>query len=592
VLVPYNGIANIPGGAEAVWLYLSRDRGVTWQKISEARPQVRAFNYRADTDGEYWFSIRTTDSLGRFWPAGSLEPELRVVVDTTIPQFDALSAVKGDDGGLEINWRIADENLDATALRAEVRTAAADAWQVIALPPPTTIESTGAAGQVTMPLSTTGRIVAVRLTATDLAGNQAASQTEVQPGFVGNLGSNHLPTMGPASGVSSDGGVGGWVASGETTSGANTIARAPVIGSQPWPADNVASAQSPAWAGSTERVADSVTKYGMPPSVKMPLVGLEAEATGRPASRFASHGEGNVADRGSDETSGARRTPFRPLEPFRQRSSSPPEGNGDAATHDVEFVPGDEQIRGTRPAGNSSGVDPWLWLSGPEVSLPAGESPRLVNSRTFLLEYELEDIGTWGVGKVELWGTRDGGRTWRSFATDDDHTSPMQVNVGEAGLYGFRIVVSGGGGAGGFPPQPGDRPELWVGVDLHRPEIELTATEPAGDELADHRMLRWWADDDNLERRPIGLFYSSRPGGPWTAIATNLENTGEFPWRLERHLPSRVYLRLEARDTAGNLAAYQTYEPVSIEPPSPAGRIESVQSVDGPTAWSLGDSPR
>jgi len=53
-----------------------------------------------------------------------------------------------------------------------------------------------------------------------------------------------------------------------------------------------------------------------------------------------------------------------------------------------------------------------------------------------------------------------------------------------------------------------------------------------------------------------------------------------------------VHLRLEARDTAGNLAAYQTYEPVSIELPPPSGRIQSVGSMERPMQWSSSESVR
>jgi hypothetical protein len=61
------------------------------------------------------------------------------------------------------------------------------------------------------------------------------------------------------------------------------------------------------------------------------------------------------------------------------------------------------------------------------------------------------------------------------------------------------------------------------------------------------------------------LFYSSRPTGPWTPIATSIENRGEYTWPIERHVPRRVYLKLEARDAAGNVAAFQTSEPVVTE---------------------------
>jgi hypothetical protein len=153
----------------------------------------------------------------------------------------------------------------------------------------------------------------------------------------------------------------------------------------------------------------------------------------------------------------------------------------------------------------------------------------------------------------------------------------VQVTVDGEGVYGFRIVAHSAAGAATFPPQSGDQPELWVAVDLNRPSVELISIEPGSGNEADYLILRWRADDDNLEPRPISLFYSSRPAGPWSAVATNLENSGEYAWRLERHVPARFYLRLEARDTAGNLAAYQTAEPVLLERPQPTGHIQGIR---------------
>jgi hypothetical protein len=110
---------------------------------------------------------------------------------------------------------------------------------------------------------------------------------------------------------------------------------------------------------------------------------------------------------------------------------------------------------------------------------------------------------------------------------------------------------------------------------LKRPIIELTAIERGEGNLADHLVLHWRAQDNNLEPRPISLYFSSRPGGPWSAIATNLEDTGQYAWRVERYVPSKIYLRIEARDTAGNLSAFQTREPVEYTSPQPAARLRS-----------------
>jgi hypothetical protein len=204
--------------------------------------------------------------------------------------------------------------------------------------------------------------------------------------------------------------------------------------------------------------------------------------------------------------------------------------------------------------------------------------PKLVGSRTFALEYDLDGAGSAGVVKVELWGTRDGGKNWNRFAQDDDNRSPLVVTVDNEGLYGFKIVVQGPGGVSTNVPRAGEEPELWVSVDLQRPIIELTSIERGEGNLGDHLILHWRAEDNNLEGRPISLYFSSRAGGPWSAIATNLENTGQYAWRVERYVPSRVYLRIEARDVAGNLAAFQTREPVEFTPGQLSARLRGAAS--------------
>lgn len=177
--------------------------------------------------------------------------------------------------------------------------------------------------------------------------------------------------------------------------------------------------------------------------------------------------------------------------------------------------------------------------------MPIGERPRMVNLKTFELDYEVDSIGSSGVAKVDLWGTRDGGRHWANYGADNDNRSPLVVSVDGEGLYGFRVVIQSGNGLSGQTPRDGDLPEVWIGVDLTRPAVRLTALDPGpeGGEL----VLRWEASDALLESHPVSLFFSDQPHGPWSPIAAGLESTGSFSWRLDNRVPERVYLRIEAR---------------------------------------------
>ena len=211
--------------------------------------------------------------------------------------------------------------------------------------------------------------------------------------------------------------------------------------------------------------------------------------------------------------------------------------------------------------------------------LPQGVRPRMVNSPRFELEYEFESVGPAGVSKVELWGTRDGGRSWTSYGIDPDNRSPMPISVAGEGLYGFRIVVESGTGLRGAPPQSGEEPEIWVGVDTIKPTARLTTAELGGGDRSGELTIHWEAGDSLLAARPIALSYSQTPGGPWTTIAAGLANSGAFTWRLDNRVPDRVYLRLEARDEAGNTQLFEAADPVSLDPVRPKGRIRGVRPV-------------
>src|SRR5665213_1853469 len=62
-------------GAREIRLYVSRDRGRTWQLdktvVSEQgrfNPDANKFKFQATADGEYWFLVRTLDSKNHLHP--------------------------------------------------------------------------------------------------------------------------------------------------------------------------------------------------------------------------------------------------------------------------------------------------------------------------------------------------------------------------------------------------------------------------------------------------------------------------------------------------------------------------------------------
>jgi hypothetical protein len=274
----------------------------------------------------------------------------------------------------------------------------------------------------------------------------------------------------------------------------------------------------------------------------------------------------------------------RPMEPsiMRRPSDSPRSGKpandvGPALTpdsNDAVTVTGKPAI-GRKYPGPSESSNTAAAFPG----LPPGERPRMVNSRTFDLEYEVDSVGPSGIGRVELWGTRDLGQTWRRFTAVSDRRTPLRVSVPEEGIYGFRVVVTNGSGFGAKPPLAGDPPDLWIGVDLTRPTARIVSAQQGVESEAGQLIISWQADDKLLAARPISLAFSPTRGGPWTPIAAGLENTGRYAWPIDNRTPPQLFLRLEVRDEAGNVGIHETTEPVTIDQSHPIARIRSVRPV-------------
>jgi RNA polymerase sigma factor (sigma-70 family) len=236
---------------------------------------------------------------------------------------------------------------------------------------------------------------------------------------------------------------------------------------------------------------------------------------------------------------------------------------------------------GKPPAALPRTADPGPKAAVPEAAQPAAaaEAPlTFVNSKRVRINYEIRDAGPSGVAAVELWYTRDG-KAWVQGPRVADGQAPLIFDAPEEGRYGFRVVVEGGAGPTDRRPRGGDRPQHWVEVDVTPPHMTLYLDGPGRDREAGKVTLSWSATDKNLAARPVSLFYAERPEGPWHAIAEKLENTGRYVWQISAGVPPRVYLLVQAKDRAGNVATAETRDRVLLDAAQPQGVIRTIEPV-------------
>jgi hypothetical protein len=250
-------------------------------------------------------------------------------------------------------------------------------------------------------------------------------------------------------------------------------------------------------------------------------------------------------------------------------------GNTSEATTSVGL--GKQSGFGNPPVGGGGNTNP------PPTGLALDPDRRFLGSKTITLNYEISEKGPSGVSGVDLWMTEDG-RSWSKMqlpkaALDPTFMGPLTFSVPGEGVYGFTLIAKSGVGLSERPPQIGDKPHVWIEVDLTKPVVELQSVLVGEGENKGRLSIAWSARDKNFGKTPIALSYSVQNGGPWTTFAERLPNTGHYIWKMaDRDMPWQFYLKVEAIDLAGNIGEAITPGPVRIDLVQPKAKITDVQA--------------
>ncbi len=161
---------------QEVQLFVSEDRGLSWQKVASVFPGQHSFPFDARHDGLYWFTPRTIDSQGRASPAtvqGVPTELLKIVIDTQPPVI-TLRPRPPRDGLVGVEWEIREDNLDPLGMALEYRLPGNGEWSPVNITPGPTGERFWAPG--------TNGPSEVRLRVRDLAKNEAEAKLTLTPG--------------------------------------------------------------------------------------------------------------------------------------------------------------------------------------------------------------------------------------------------------------------------------------------------------------------------------------------------------------------------------------------------------------------------
>ncbi len=159
-----------------VRLYVALGSDQPWslydsQTLSNSKQK---FEFEAKSDGEYWFSTRTIDENGLEYPGTPIEPQLKVVIDTTKPKI-SLRAEAEADGVISVEYSVEDDS-DLTAFKLRYATDSSPEWIAAE------VDLAGPLGGLSFQPdgSSDWQQVSVELSVTDAAGNVAQQTRQVR----------------------------------------------------------------------------------------------------------------------------------------------------------------------------------------------------------------------------------------------------------------------------------------------------------------------------------------------------------------------------------------------------------------------------
>lgn len=528
-------------------LFVSTDRGQTWRMVRTARPSQQAFTFRAQADGEYWFTLAYIDQEGRSEPEDIERepPGLKVVLDTHAPEIQ-LRPTDREGNQYGAIWQLSDEKLDLDSLQIEVKGASEPEWRSVQVPR----MSEGKGDWIGDPSES----YSVRATVRDRAGNVSVQRIEI-PATEQAVASRPAPRSVSESPVAETPRPldlqGGQYAVPPPPSGEPIAMPIPRAGEQ------VAEAPS---APSYNAPPPSFVASAVPPSYSAPQ---SYNAPARSSSPQSYTVQRPVFDRSRPDLPADFRPGTQPIQQVNAES---------AVSTVMDSMP-------RTPIASTTAVSPRTAAAPERPAEPERKKVRLSNSKHFAVDYKLRGVGPSGVGKVELYQTTDNGTTWSLYGEDPDRQPPFEVTVPSDGRYGLTIVVTSPAGFGQRPPKPGDLPQMNVEVDTTPPVAELYQPVPDPNNNNESLLISWNCHDTHLADQPVGLYFAEFPEGPWYAIKGGLPAKGQFSWRVLENTPHHVYLRLMATDLGNNVSVADTPEPIIVDLARPEADVVDVIGI-------------
>jgi len=205
---------------------------------------------------------------------------------------------------------------------------------------------------------------------------------------------------------------------------------------------------------------------------------------------------------------------------------------------------------------------PTVTLTGPTLSA-SGEVP---------LDVTADDGEGSGVAQVKLWLSQDNGVTWSPSGTAaGGQPLVFKSTTGKYALFATGVDKAGNESPA---PKPGQAPQVTLEINTTTPLVRLKTLVSGGYISGTSEMpIEWEAVSPKPAERPVSIFLSPDGGNAWSAVATDIANSGTFLWTVPPINSANCILKIVTKDASGTEGAAESTKTFTIDSTKPTSAI-------------------
>ncbi|PCJ62080.1 MAG: hypothetical protein COA79_05170 [Planctomycetota bacterium] len=240
------------------------------------------------------------------------------------------------------------------------------------------------------------------------------------------------------------------------------------------------------------------------------------------------------------------------------------------------------KVTATDMANNAAAVISETLHIDSDIPMASVIGPEYSREQNFEVIIKTFDKGRSGIKSLSLWYTTDKGKSWHNYSRNLNPQLPIKItSPNNASMIGLYAVATDLAGNSSLVPVADTPAQHYVMIDNTTPVLNILKPKKFSSIGGNQELLiQWKAEDTNLRKFPVTIYYSQNNGNQWELITKNELAEDSFLWKTPKINSSQCMIKIIAIDKLGHLTSKKTLYTFEIDSKPPLAKAMYLENND------------